>query len=155
MPLELDLRAGNLNWCVCCTPSDEYLWFLTSLRSIRARAVGRLYLTLIIVIVAVILFYLFYFGRLFASVLSFFLRTFLWRRHRIWIDIGSLQFSPLGGRLLFRDVRYVGENEQVRIAMGTITWRYWLSRVRQDSDLQKGKSSIVLYRQISLQSPSR
>lgn len=96
-------------------------------------------MTLTLVIAAVILFYLFYFGRLLASVLSFFLRTYLWRRHRIWIDIGSIQFSPLGGRLLFRDIRYVGENEQIRVTKGTITWRYWLSKVRHDTDLMKGE----------------
>ena len=88
--------------------------------------------------VVVILFYLFYFGRLFASILSLILRTILWRRFKVWVDIGSAQFSPLGGRLLLRDVRYVGENQSINIVMGSITWRYWLWRVRQDEDLRRG-----------------
>lgn len=91
-----------------------------------------------IAVVVVILFYLFYFGRLLAGILSFILRTILWRRYKVWVDVGSVQFSPLGGRLLFRDVRYVGENESVNIAMGSVTWRYWLWRVRQDDDLRRG-----------------
>lgn len=91
-----------------------------------------------IAVVVVILFYLFYFGRLLAGILSLILRTLLWRRFKIWVDVGSVQFSPLGGRLLFRDVRYVGENESINVAMGSITWRYWLWRVRQDDDLRRG-----------------
>ena len=90
----------------------------------------------------VVLFYLFYFGRTLASIISVILRTILWRKYRAWIDIGSVQFSPLGGRLLFRDVRYVGQNQTIRITMGHITWRYWLWRVRQDTDLQKDDTRL-------------
>lgn len=91
-----------------------------------------------IVIIVVVLFYLFYFNRLLASLISVVLRTILWRKYRAYVDIGSIQFSPLGGRLLFRDIRYVGQNETIRIAMGHLTWRYWLFRVRQEDDLRKG-----------------
>ena len=85
----------------------------------------------------VVLSYLFYFSRLFASIVSLVLRTYLYRKYKAWVEIGSIQFSPLGGRLLFRDVKYVGQNETVRITMGHITWRYWLWRVRQEDDLRK------------------
>lgn len=97
-----------------------------------------------VAVVVVILFYLFYFGRLLASIISIVLRTILWRRFKVWLDIGSLQFSPLGGRLLFRDVRYVGENQTITIAMGSITWRYWLWKVRQDDDLRRGQLGNTL-----------
>lgn len=95
-----------------------------------------------IAVVVVILFYLFYFGRLLAWLVSFIVRALLWRRFKIWVDIGSVQFSPLGGRLLFRDVRYVGENQTIAIVMGSITWRYWLWRVRQEDDLRRGQYEL-------------
>lgn len=105
----------------------------------------RLFLIYAIAVVVVILFYLFYFGRLLAWFISLILRTILWRRFKVWVDIGSVQFSPLGGRLLFRDVRYVGENQSIGIVMGSITWRYWLWRVRQDDDLRRGLLTQVGY----------
>lgn len=99
--------------------------------------IHRLFLVEVIVIVVVIVFYLFYFGRIFASIISLLLRTYLYRKYKLWLDIGSIQLSPLGGRLLFRDVTYVGQNETIKIAMGHVTWRYWLWRVRQEDDLRR------------------
>ena len=110
MALSFSTRIGDLNW---------------------------LYLVEVIIIVIVVIFYLFYFGRLLGYFLSLGIRAYIWRKHQAWLDIGSIQFSPLGGRLLFREVRYVGQNQTIRIAMGHFTWRYWLWRVRRDDDLRK------------------
>lgn len=99
----------------------------------------------------VVLFYLFYFSRTFASVISAILRPILWRKYRIYLEIGSIQFSPLGGRLLFRDVVYVGENETVKITMGHITWRYWLWKVRQEEDLVKEDAKTPCRTSISVE----
>lgn len=102
----------------------------------------RLYLVEVIVVVVVIIFYLFYFGRTLGWVVSVILRTYFWRKYRAWLDIGSIQFSPLGGRLLFRDLTYVGENETIKIVMGHVTWRYWLLHVRREEDLKKDDDTL-------------
>ena len=75
-------------------------------------------------------FFLFYFNRLFARVLSYAIRTYVWRQYHVYIDIHALQLSLLGGRCFFKGFRYHGHNETVIINDGYVTWRYWLRRVR-------------------------
>lgn len=77
------------------------------------------------------LFFLFYFNRLFATVISYALRAYTWHTFRAYIDITSLQISLLGGRIFFKSIRYHGHNETVLVHDGHITWRYWLRKVRQ------------------------
>lgn len=75
--------------------------------------------------------FLFYFNRLFASLVSYGIRAYTWHRYRAWIDFQALQFSLLAGRLFFKGLRYHGQNETVLIHDGYITWRYWLRHVQQ------------------------
>ncbi|KIW24638.1 uncharacterized protein PV07_10342 [Cladophialophora immunda] len=77
------------------------------------------------------LFFLFYFNRLFATLVSYGLRAFTWHKYRVWIDIQALQLSFLAGRIFFKGIRYHAENETVLIQHGYITWRYWQSSSRQ------------------------
>ncbi len=77
------------------------------------------------------LFFLFYFNRLFATLVSYGIRAWTWHKYRAWIDIQSLQLSFLAGRLFFKGIRYHAENETVLIQNGHITWRYWQSSSRQ------------------------
>ncbi|OAG40367.1 hypothetical protein AYO21_05458 [Fonsecaea monophora] len=77
------------------------------------------------------LFFLFYFNRLFATLVSYGLRAFTWHKYRVWIDIQALQLSFLAGRIFFKGIRYHAENETVLIQNGYITWRYWQSSARQ------------------------
>ncbi|KAJ4513692.1 Macrophage colony-stimulating factor 1 receptor [Exophiala dermatitidis] len=77
------------------------------------------------------LFFLFYFNRLFATLVSYGLRAYTWHKYRVWIDIQALQLSFLAGRIFFKGIRYHGENETVLIQHGYITWRYWLRISRQ------------------------
>ncbi|EXJ72708.1 uncharacterized protein A1O5_03855 [Cladophialophora psammophila CBS 110553] len=77
------------------------------------------------------LFFLFYFNRLFATLVSYGLRAFTWHKYRVWIDIQALQLSFLAGRIFFKGLRYHAENETVLIQNGYITWRYWQSSSRQ------------------------
>ncbi|KAF2747883.1 hypothetical protein M011DRAFT_477050 [Sporormia fimetaria CBS 119925] len=76
-------------------------------------------------------FFLFYFNRLFATLVSYGIRAYTWRKYHAYIDIQSLQISLLGGRLFFKDIRYHGHNETILLHGGHITWQYWLRRVRK------------------------
>ncbi|KAI8954461.1 hypothetical protein F4801DRAFT_503503 [Xylaria longipes] len=78
----------------------------------------------------VAVFFLLYFNRVVASIVSSVIRTYTWHRYRIYIDIQALQLSLLGGRLFFTGLRYHGNNETIIIQNGHITWSYWLRRVR-------------------------
>ncbi|KAK2740546.1 hypothetical protein FQN57_006050 [Myotisia sp. PD_48] len=70
-------------------------------------------------------FFLFYFNRLFATLVSYGIRAYTLRRYRVYIDIQALQISFLTGRLFFKGIRYHGENETILVQTGHITWRYW------------------------------
>jgi hypothetical protein len=95
------------------------------------------------------LFFLFYFNRLFATIVSYAIRAWTWHKYRAYIDISALQISLLGGRLFFKSVRYHAHNETVLVHDGHITWRYWLRTVQdaeiyqelEDEKLQKERSS--------------
>jgi hypothetical protein len=76
------------------------------------------------------IFFLFYFNRLFATLVSYGIRAYTWRTFHAYIDITSLQISLLGGRIFFKDIRYHGHNETILVHGGHITWNYWLRRVR-------------------------
>ncbi|KAI0850484.1 hypothetical protein F5Y00DRAFT_232354 [Daldinia vernicosa] len=96
------------------------------------------FLAYIIVCGLLAIFFLLYFNRAFASIVSYFIRTYTWHRYRIYIDIQAIQWSLLGGRIFFTGLRYHGNNETIFIQNGHITWSYWLRRVR-DVGLGDGK----------------
>ncbi|KAI0599407.1 hypothetical protein F4775DRAFT_124962 [Biscogniauxia sp. FL1348] len=83
-------------------------------------------------------FFLLYFNRVVASVISYAIRAYTWHTFRIYIDIQALQVSLLGGRIFFIGLRYHGNNETILIQNGHITWSYWLRRVR-DVQLEASK----------------
>ena len=74
---------------------------------------------------------MFYFNRLFATLVSYALRAYTWHKYRVYIDIQTLQLSLLGGRVFFKGIRYHGENETIFVQNGHITWRYWLQNVQE------------------------
>ncbi|GBF65237.1 hypothetical protein TMEN_7954 [Trichophyton mentagrophytes] len=71
------------------------------------------------------LFFLFYFNRLFATLVSYAIRAYTWHYYRVYIDIHALQISLLAGRIFFKGIRYHGENETIHIQTGYLTWRFW------------------------------
>ncbi|KAL8938453.1 MAG: hypothetical protein Q9211_003196 [Gyalolechia sp. 1 TL-2023] len=89
-----------------------------------------LYLIYLLICGVLSILFLFYFNRLFASLVSYAVRTYIWRQYHVYIHVQALQFSLLGGRCFFKGFRYHGHNETVLINDGYITWRYWLRRVR-------------------------
>ncbi|KNG84137.1 putative fermentation associated protein (Csf1) [Aspergillus nomiae NRRL 13137] len=80
-----------------------------------------------------VLFFLLYFNRLFATLLSYGIRAYTWHYYRAYVDINALQISLLGGRIFFKGVRYHGVNETIFVHGGFITWRYWRRSVRRTS----------------------
>ncbi|KAI1079483.1 hypothetical protein F5B20DRAFT_166119 [Whalleya microplaca] len=88
------------------------------------------FLAYIIVCGILAIFFLLYFNRAFASVISYVIRAYTWHTYRVYIEIQALQVSLLGGRLFFTGLRYHGNNETILIQHGHITWSYWLRRVR-------------------------
>ncbi|KAI1770873.1 hypothetical protein F4818DRAFT_224256 [Hypoxylon cercidicola] len=88
------------------------------------------FLAWIIVCGVLAVFFLLYFNRVVASIISYTIRTYTWHTYRIYIDIQALQWSLLGGRVFFTGLRYHGENETILIQNGHITWSYWLRRAR-------------------------
>jgi hypothetical protein len=78
------------------------------------------------------LFFLLYFNRLFANVLSYAIRAYTWHYYRAYVDINALQISLLGGRIFFKGIRYHGVNETIFIHGGFITWRYWTRTVERN-----------------------
>jgi len=48
--------------------------------------------------------------------------------------IESLQIAPLGGRILFKNLRYHSRNQSITVLHGYISFRYWLWNVRTEDD---------------------
>ncbi|KJZ77989.1 hypothetical protein HIM_02626 [Hirsutella minnesotensis 3608] len=104
--------------------------------AIHARATERLafnfeFPIFLIISALLTIFFLLYFNRLFASIVSYGIRAYTWHRYRIYIDIKALQISLLGGRVFFTGLRYHGSNETFLVQHGSITWCYWHRRVRE------------------------
>ncbi|OCL05873.1 hypothetical protein AOQ84DRAFT_390596 [Glonium stellatum] len=76
-------------------------------------------------------FFLFYFNRLFGTLVSYGIRAYTWHTYHVYIDIQALQISLLGGRIFFKDIRYQGHNETILVHGGYITWQYWLRKVKE------------------------
>ncbi|KAL9087285.1 MAG: hypothetical protein Q9159_003705 [Coniocarpon cinnabarinum] len=76
------------------------------------------------------LWFLFYFNRIFATLISYLVRLFTWHFLGAYIDIEALQISILAGRVFFKSIRYHGDNETIFLHGGYITWRYWLRKVK-------------------------
>lgn len=114
------ISCSWLTWCVFFIASSVFLAYC-------------------IVASALTIFFLLYFNRVFASAISWLIRTWTWHQYRIYIDLQALQLSLLGGRIFFTGLRYHGNNETILIQNGHITWSYWLRRVRA-VDVGKNKT---------------
>ena len=76
------------------------------------------------------LWFLFYFNRIFATLISYLVRLFTWHFFGVYLDIEALQISILAGRVFFKSIRYHGDNETIFLHGGYVTWRYWLRKVK-------------------------
>jgi len=104
------------------------------------------FLVELIVCGIITIFFLFYFNRVFAKVLSVAARLYLRSiGNPHYIDIESLQISVLAGRIFFGKITYHGPNETFIVVGGQVTWRYWLRRVRHvpERSNQSGTEDIA------------
>ncbi|PCH43678.1 hypothetical protein WOLCODRAFT_122406 [Wolfiporia cocos MD-104 SS10] len=90
-----------------------------------------------ICIVIVLILYLFFWNRLVAFLLGIVLRLAFWNQAEssAWIDIGSIHFSILAGRILFKDLRYYSSSQTIKVVKGQLSWRYWIRRPAEEEDL--------------------
>ncbi|KAJ6593973.1 hypothetical protein B0H19DRAFT_1365929 [Mycena capillaripes] len=90
----------------------------------------------ICVIISLVL-YFFYWNRLIAFLLGLVFRFLYWNQgpFSIWLEIGSIHFSILTGRILIKDFRYHSSNQTIKIVRGSIEWRYWIRRPASGDDI--------------------
>lgn len=52
---------------------------------------------------------------------------------------GSIHFSILAGRILFKDLCYHTSNQTVRLVKGQLSWRYWIRKPTEEDDLRHAR----------------
>lgn len=52
---------------------------------------------------------------------------------------GSIQFSILAGRILFKDLRYHTSNQTIRLVKGQLSWRYWIRKPTEEDELRHAR----------------
>ncbi|KAF9268932.1 hypothetical protein L218DRAFT_892586 [Marasmius fiardii PR-910] len=84
-----------------------------------------------------ILIYFFYWNRFIAWILGLGIRLVYWNQgaSSLWLEIGSIQFSLLTGRILLKDVRYHTSNQTIKIVKAQIMWRYWIRGPMTEDDI--------------------
>ncbi|KAJ7251502.1 hypothetical protein B0H12DRAFT_1296299 [Mycena haematopus] len=90
----------------------------------------------ICVVISLVL-YFFYWNRLIAFLLGLFFRFLYWNQgpFSIWLEIGSIHFSILTGRILIKDFCYHSSNQTIKIVRGSIEWRWWIRRPASRDDI--------------------
>lgn len=67
---------------------------------------------------------------------SLFPMRLVWEFPNSFIFLGSIQFSILAGRILFKDLRYHTSNQTIRLVKGQLSWRYWIRKPTEEDDLR-------------------
>lgn len=83
-----------------------------------------------VMVLVLSVFMLFHFNRLVGYILTLLVKSYMWHMHRVHVKIQSIQISMLGGRVLFKNISYIAQNETISVVQGSFTWRYWLFRTR-------------------------
>lgn len=132
----------------------------------------RLLLVICICIVLALVIYLFYWNRLIAFCIGQIIRLLYWNQEAasIWVEIGtpfyslryrtssinlpskgSIHFSLLAGRIIFKDFAYHSSNQTVKIVKGQIQWRYWIRVPTAEEDIgsvrgdESGESTSIAF----------
>ncbi|KAA1471307.1 hypothetical protein DENSPDRAFT_799140 [Dentipellis sp. KUC8613] len=102
-----------------------------------------LFLIVTIVVVVALLLYLFFWNRVIGFLLSLALKVAYWNQGSasIWVDIGSIHFSLLAGRVIFKDLCYHSSNQTIKIVKGQVSWRYWIRAPTLEDDIHRVNAS--------------
>lgn len=87
-----------------------------------------IFLVCFVVIIIAIIFYAYYFNRLFAFVFTKLLNFVLFKRFHIIIDIEALHVSLLFGTVQFKNLAIITKDSTVSIVQGTFQWKFWMLR---------------------------
>ncbi|KAE9411411.1 hypothetical protein BT96DRAFT_961320 [Gymnopus androsaceus JB14] len=81
--------------------------------------------------------YFFYFNRFIAWFLGLAIRLVYWNdgASSIWLEIGSIHFSILSGRILLKDIRYHSSSQTAKIVKAQLAWRYWIRRPTNEEEI--------------------
>ncbi|TFK25683.1 hypothetical protein FA15DRAFT_334222 [Coprinopsis marcescibilis] len=97
----------------------------------------KLLLVACVCIVVVLIIYFFYWNQFIAFVIGQLIRVLYWNQEgsSIWVEIGSIHFSLIAGRVLFKDFRYHSSNQTIKIVKGQLQWRYWIRRPTTEEEI--------------------
>ncbi|KDR75835.1 hypothetical protein GALMADRAFT_156774 [Galerina marginata CBS 339.88] len=106
---------------------------------------NRLLLIACVCIVVALILYFFYWNRFIAFIIGQTIRLLFWNQEgsSIWIEIGSIHFSLLTGRILLKDVHYHSSNQTIKIVKGQIQWRYWIRRPTSEEEIHSIRGEQV------------
>ncbi|THU95661.1 hypothetical protein K435DRAFT_829044 [Dendrothele bispora CBS 962.96] len=81
--------------------------------------------------------YVFYWNRFLAWLLGLLIRLLYWgdSESSIYLQIGSVQFSIISGRVLLKDVHYHSSNQTVKIVKAQVAWRYWVRQPTTEEEI--------------------
>lgn len=86
--------------------------------------------------------FVFYYNRLLGFVITQILRITVWRKLGIKINVESIKFSPLGGRVFAKNLTIITSDHTVSILNLTFTWKYWLFKLTRLSKYHLEKSDF-------------
>ncbi|RDB25364.1 Protein CSF1 [Hypsizygus marmoreus] len=98
---------------------------------------NKLLLVSCVCIVVALILYFFHWNRFVGFLIGRFIRLMYWNEEAssIWVEIGSIHFSLIAGRILLKDVSYHSSNQTVKIVKGQIQWRYWIRRPTTEDEI--------------------
>lgn len=92
-----------------------------------------------ILVVILCLTFIFYLNRALAYIINLAFEWILWKHFKVKINLESLRFSLLGGRIFFKNLTIIERDHTVSLLQGDITWRYWLFRTRRSEFVDESK----------------
>ena len=97
-----------------------------------------------ILLVILCLTVIFYLNRAFAYIINLALEWIVWKHFNIKINLESIRFSLLGGRIFFKNLTIIEKDHTVSFLQGCVTWRYWIFRTRQSQFSDTSKHSDIV-----------
>ncbi|KAF9465079.1 hypothetical protein BDZ94DRAFT_1351083 [Collybia nuda] len=103
---------------------------------------NRLLLISCICIVIALILYFFHWNRFIGFLIGRAIRVLYWNDEAssIWVEIGSIHFSLIGGRILLKDTHYHSSNQTIKVVKGQVQWRYWIRRPTSEEEIGTPRS---------------